>query len=127
MTLVLHIEGIPRTEENKKDCQLSSEEGDPLNPTQARLYIDPMTLWASPRIEVRSETLSLVVSEGSKDNSKGSQSSGSSVTTQLQVVSPRKNITQYTMVGVDPTLRMPVFHGLGTEDPEQHLFFYEAI
>lgn len=72
MTLVLHIERIPRTEENKKYCHLGSEEGDPLHPTQARVYIDPMTLWASPRIEVRSETLSLVVSEGSKDNSKGS-------------------------------------------------------
>jgi hypothetical protein len=31
------------------------------------------------------------------------------------------------MVGVDPTLRMHVFHGAGTKDPEQHLFVCEAI
>jgi hypothetical protein len=34
---------------------------------------------------------------------------------------------QYTMVGVDPTLRMLVFHGAGTKDLEQHLFVCEAI
>jgi hypothetical protein len=34
---------------------------------------------------------------------------------------------QNTMAGVDPTLRMHVFHGAGTEDPEQHLFVCEAI
>jgi hypothetical protein len=44
------------------------------------------------------------------------------VTTQNQLVTPMKNTTQYTMVGVDPTLRMLVFHGVGTKDPEQHLF-----
>jgi hypothetical protein len=59
----------------------------------------------SPRSE---ETLSIVVSKGSKDSS---QNNGSSIVTQLQIVSPRRNTTQNMMAGVDPTLRMLVFHG----------------
>jgi hypothetical protein len=31
------------------------------------------------------------------------------------------------MARVDPTLRMLVFHRVGLEDSEQHLFVYEAI
>jgi hypothetical protein len=30
------------------------------------------------------------------------------------------------MAGVDPTLRMHVFHGAGMEDPKQHLFICET-
>jgi hypothetical protein len=98
--------------------QLSPVEEDP---TQARLCVEPTTPCASPRSE---ETLSIVVSKGSKDNS---QNSGSSTITQLQIVSPRRNTMQNMMVGVDPTLRMFVFHGAGSEDPEQHLFICETI
>jgi hypothetical protein len=68
-----------------------------------------MTPCASPRTEVRSEILSLVVSEGSKDRSKSSKSSGSSTPSHNQLVSPGKNIVQYMMAGVDPTLRMHIF------------------
>jgi hypothetical protein len=82
-----------------------------------------MTPCASPRTEVRYEILSLVVSEGSKDSSKGSHSSGSSTPSQNQLVSPGKNIMQYMMEGVDPTLRMLVFHGAGSKDPEQTCLF----
>jgi hypothetical protein len=116
----MHIE----EKEKEKDYQLSPVEEDP---TQARLCVKPMTPCASPRTEVRSEILSLVVSEGSKDSSKGSQSSGSSTPSQNQLVSPGMNTMQSTMAGVDPTLRMLVFHGAGSEDPEQHLFVCEAI
>jgi hypothetical protein len=31
------------------------------------------------------------------------------------------------MVGVDNTLRLPEFQGVGSEDPEQHLFVCETI
>jgi hypothetical protein len=31
------------------------------------------------------------------------------------------------MVGVDNTLRLPEFKGIGSEDPEQHLFICETI
>jgi hypothetical protein len=81
----------------------------------------------SPRTEVRSEALSIIVSEGSKDSSKSSQSSGSSMSSQNQLVLSGKNTMQNMMAGVDPTLRMLVFHGAGTEDPEQHLFICETI
>jgi hypothetical protein len=57
--VVLHIEGIPHTEEKEKDRQLSPVEGDPLHPTQARLYVEPTTPCASPRSEVRYETFQL--------------------------------------------------------------------
>jgi hypothetical protein len=63
-----------------------------------------------PRFE---ETLSIVVSKGSKDSS---QRSGSSTVTQLQVVSPRRNTKQNKMEGVNPTLRMHVFHRVGSKN-----------
>jgi hypothetical protein len=31
------------------------------------------------------------------------------------------------MVGVDNTLRLPEFKGVGSEDPEQHLFVCEIV
>jgi hypothetical protein len=31
------------------------------------------------------------------------------------------------MAGVDNTLRLPEFQGVGSEDPEQHLFVCETI
>jgi hypothetical protein len=71
--------------------------------------------------------LSIVVSEGSKDSSRSNQSSGSSTLSQNQLVLSGKNIVQNTMVGVDPTLRMPLFQGVGSEDPEQHLFICDTI
>lgn len=94
---------IPRTE-----GQLSLIEEDP---TQARLCVEPTTPCASPRFE---ENLAIVVSKGSKNSSQGSQSSGSSTITQLHIVSPKRNTQQNTMVGVDPTLRMPLFQGVGS-------------
>jgi hypothetical protein len=49
------------------------------------------------------------------------------MSSQNQLVLSGKNIVQNTMAGVDPTLRMHVFHGAETEDPEQHLFISEII
>jgi hypothetical protein len=46
--------------EKEKDPHLSPKEGHPLHtksPTQARPYVEPTTLCASPRSEVISETL----------------------------------------------------------------------
>jgi hypothetical protein len=84
-----------------------------------------MTLCVSTRTKVRSDILSLVVSKGSKDSIKGSQTS--STPSQNELVSPRTNIVQSTKARVDPTFRMFVFHGAGSEDPEQHLCFFEVI
>jgi len=67
---------------------------------------------------LRSENFSqtLVVSEGIMDSRKDSNSTGSIKTTQIHLMTPRKNISQYTMAGIYPTLRMLVFHGAGIED-----------
>jgi hypothetical protein len=46
---------------------------------------------------------------------------------QSQSTSPKVSTTQNTMVGIDNTLRMPEFQGVGSEDPEQHLFVCEMI
>jgi len=88
-----------------------------------------MTPCGSLRSEVRYETLSqtLIVSEGIKDRSKGSKSSGSSTKTYIQLATSRKNIVYYTMARVDPTLRICVFHRAGTKYLEQHLFVCEII
>ena len=45
-----------------------------------------------------------------------------------QIVVPRRaGTTHSTMVGVDPMIRLPEFHGDGTEDPEKNLFMCERI
>jgi hypothetical protein len=41
--------------------------------------------------------------------------------------SPRGGTTLNNMDGVDNTLRSPQFQGIGSEDPEQHLFVYMTI
>jgi hypothetical protein len=86
-----------------------------------------MTPCASPRSEITFEYLSkeLIVSRGRQNNS--IQSSGSSVSIQSQPTSPGGGTTQNTMAGLDNTLRMPEFQGVGLEDPEQHLFVCETI
>ena len=104
--------------------QLSPVEEDP---AQIGLCVESTTPCVSPRIEVRSEVLLIVVSEGRKDSSRNNQSSGSSTSSQNHIVSPGMNTTQSMMARVDPTLRMYVFDGVGLEDPEQHLFVSKVI
>jgi len=69
-----------------------------------------MTPCVYPRFE---ETLSIVVSKGSKDSSHRNRSS---IVTHLQVVSPRRNTAQNKMEAVNPTLRMHVFHRAGSKN-----------
>jgi hypothetical protein len=73
---------------------------------------NPLTPCASPRSEAETRTLSreIVVSGGSQNNS---QNSGSSTTNQSQSTSPKVSTTQNTMAGIDNTLRMPEFQGVG--------------
>jgi hypothetical protein len=88
-----------------------------------------MTPCASPQSEVTFEYFSkeIVVSQGGLSSS--SQNSGSSVQSQnqSQPTSPRGGTTSNNMVRVDNTLRLPEFQGIGSEDPEQHLFVCETI
>jgi hypothetical protein len=90
-----------------------------------------MTPCASPQSEITFEDLSksIIVSQGVQSSS--SQNSGSSVQSQSQnqspPTSPRGGTTQANMVGVDNTLRLPEFKGVGSEDPEQHLFVCETV
>jgi hypothetical protein len=46
---------------------------------------------------------------------------------QSWTTSPKVSTRQITMVGIDNTLRMVEFHGVGSEDPEKHLFLCETI
>jgi hypothetical protein len=102
---------------------------EPTSPTQTGSCVESMTLCASPQSEVMFEDLSkeIVVSQGGSSSS--SQNSGSSVQSQnqSQPTSPRGGTTSNNMVGVDNTLRLPEFQGIGSEDPEQHLFVCEMI
>jgi hypothetical protein len=81
-----------------------------------------MTLCVSPTSEEETGTLSnsILVSGGSKN-------SGSTATNQSQSTSPRVSTTHNTMEGIDHTLRMPEFQGVGSEDPEKHLFVCNTI
>jgi hypothetical protein len=74
---------------------------------------------------------------GSTNNSTGSGTSGStssntsgssSPNNSTQIVVPcGAGTTHSTMAGVDPMIRLPEFHGDGSEDPEKHLFMCERI
>jgi hypothetical protein len=86
--VILQIEQILCTK--GKYYQLSPVEEDP---TQIRLCIEPTTPCASPRIEVREEALPIIVSEGSQNSSKSSQSSGNSMLIRNQLVVSGRNIT----------------------------------
>ena len=71
----------------------------------------------------------IVFSQGGHNSS--IQNSESSAQNQNQnqspPVSPRGGNTQTNMVGIDNTLRLPEFKGVGLEDLEQHLFVYEIV
>jgi hypothetical protein len=82
INVVPQIEGISCIEEKEKYRQLIPKESNPShpsNPTQGRLCIEPTTLCVALKSE--NLLLTLVVIEGRNDSSKGSQSSGSSMTT----------------------------------------------
>jgi hypothetical protein len=86
-----------------------------------------MTLCASPKSEVRFEDFSkaLVIRRGKQISS--IQISGSSTSSQIHPTSPRGGITQNNMVGLDNTLTLFEFQGVGSEDLDQHLFVCETI
>jgi hypothetical protein len=88
-----------------------------------------MTPCASPQSKITFEDLSkaIIVIQGGHNNT--SRNSGSSAQSQNQSVptSPRGGNTQTNMVGIDNTLRLLEFKGVGSEDPEQHLFVYEIV
>jgi hypothetical protein len=66
----------------------------------------------------------ILVGQGTSGNSSGSTSSTSS----SQLSTPhRGGIANFTMEGEDPIIRLPKFHGEGSEDPKKHLFICENI
>jgi hypothetical protein len=71
---IFQIEWSLRTKEEKIRRLILVED----DPTQIGLCFKTKTLCASPRAEVRSKVLSIVVSKGSKDSSSSNKSSGSS-------------------------------------------------
>jgi hypothetical protein len=62
---------------------------------------------------------------GSTRNSSRSVSSSSS--SQLSTSHEGGSITNFTMEGQDPTIRLPEFRGEESEDPKKHLFICEKI
>jgi hypothetical protein len=122
---------IPYIGGEEEEFQSSPVIEEPLSPTQTESCVESMTPCASPQSEITVEDLSksLIVSQGGQSSS--NQSSGSSVQSQSQnqsqPTSPRGGTTQRNMAGVDNTLRLPEFQGVGSEDPEQHLFVCETI
>jgi hypothetical protein len=98
-----------------------------LSPTHTRSCVDSTTPCVSTRSEVTFEDLlkSLIVSKGRHSSS--SHSSGSVAPIQSQPTSPMEGTTQNNMARLDNTLIFPEFQGVGSEDPEQHLFVCETI
>jgi hypothetical protein len=118
---------IPHIRGEEEEFQSSPIIEESLSPTQTGSCVESMTPCASPQSEITVEDLSkeLIVSKGGQSSS--NQSSGSSAQSQSQPTSPRGGTTQRNMAGVDNTLRLPEFQGVGSEDPEQHLFVCETI
>jgi hypothetical protein len=77
----------------------------------------------SPGTKVRYKALAIVVSNSRR--SSNSQSIGSSAI--VVVVSPKNSTTWNTMAGVDSTMRMFVFSGARTKNPDQHIFLCEVV
>jgi hypothetical protein len=67
----------------------------------------------------------ILVSRGTGGNSSRSTSSSSS--SQLSTPYTGGSTKNSTMVGENPTIRLPKFHGEVFEDPKKHLFIYENI
>jgi hypothetical protein len=88
-----------------------------------------MTPCASPQLEITFEDLSraIIVSQGGKNNSSQNSRSSTQIQNQSPPTSLRGDNTQTNMVGIDNTLRLPEFKGVGSEDPKQHLFVCKTI
>jgi len=118
---ILYIEG----EEGNSQFSMIIEES--LNLSHTGSYVDSTTPCASPRSKITFEYFLkvLIVSGGRKSIS--IQRRGISVLSHSQPTSPRGVTTQNNMVGLDNTLRLPKFQGVGSEDPEQRMFVCETI
>jgi hypothetical protein len=90
-----------------------------------------MTPFASPQSEIAVEYLSKVIIVSQGVHSSSSQNSGSSAQSQSKnlspLESPRGGTTQANMVGIDNTLRLLEFKGVGSKDSKQHLFVCEIV
>jgi hypothetical protein len=115
---------IPYIEGEEVGFQSSPVIEEPIIPTQTRSYFKSTTTCVSPQSEITFEDLSksIIVSQGVQ--SVNSQSSGSSTKNQNQgpPTSPRGGNTQTNMAGIDNTLRLLEFKGVGLEDLKQYLF-----
>jgi hypothetical protein len=120
-------------------------------PIQIRIRVEPTTpctintstnkyFFREPTIDSQRNLGEHNRSEGtsrSTNNSVGSGTSGStssntngssSLNNNTQIVVPhREGTTHSTMTGVDPTIRLPEFHGDGRKYPEKKLFMCERI
>jgi hypothetical protein len=123
----VHIVEVQCIEGEEEDPQHSPIIEEPVSPIQDESCVESTTPCVSPRSETTFKDLSksLVVSGGSQKSS--SQRFGNNASSQSQPVSPRGGMTHNNMEGVDNTLRLPEFWGIGSEDPEKHLFVCETI
>jgi len=101
--------------------------------TKKELFIEPVTdsqrnIGYQNGSEGPSGSTNNNVGSGTSGSISSNTSGSSSPNNSTQIVVPRGAGTEHsTMVGVDPMIRLPEFHGDGTEDPEKHLFMCKQI
>jgi hypothetical protein len=69
----------------------------------------------------------IIISQGVHSSSIHNSGSSTQSQNQSPPTSPRGGNTKTNMEGIDNTLRLPKFKGVGSEDLEQHLFFCETV
>jgi hypothetical protein len=109
---------IPYIKGGEEGCQSNPVIKESVSPTQTRSCGESTTLCASPQSGITFEDLSKAIVVSQRGHNSSSQNNGSSAQSQNQSppTSPRGGNTQTNMAGVDNTLRLLEFKGVGSED-----------
>jgi hypothetical protein len=98
-------------------------------PFQIRISVEPTTPCVTKTSEEEKLVNQQVISGRIIFTGHGSSRRSESSTSSSQVSTPRGggSLENFTIVGEDPTIRLPEFQGDKSDDPEKHLFICEEI
>jgi len=83
----------------------------------------------SPKSEIKVELFSKdsIVIQGVQNSGSKNSRSSTHIQNQSPPTSLRRENTKTKIEGIDNTLILPEFKGVGSEDPEQHLFVCKVV
>jgi hypothetical protein len=123
----IYITQVQQIEGEEEDIQFSPVIEESVSPSRAKVWVETTTSCASPEYETMFEYLTreIVINRGSMG--KNNQSNSSNTINQNQTISLGRGPTLNNMVGVDNTLILLEFKGIGSKELEQHMFVCETI